>query len=259
MPPCSLNLRGTLVLVLSFKSVIGQVDHAVMGCQVPYGTSSHSLAEPIVRTESPVAKLVPGRPEALNRTDIDPVTMARLWDNPCWFAFRFNYLALRYNIPLYGWVEREFGLPRPEYVVVYSLGLRDGVTARDISVSYGFPKNSLSRAINALERKGLIARKSHPADKRSFLISLTPAGRRLFDKTLPRFVAVQDEMLKVLSSAELTTLSVLLAKIVLGTFDASASEKKAKHASSPGGGLNDLPGHAAARRINAAARRSDAS
>jgi len=162
---------------------------------------------------------VPGRPERPDLEGVDPVTTARLWENPCWFAFRFNYLALRYNIPLYGWVEEAYGLPRPEYVVVYSLGLRDGVTARDISVSYGFPKNSLSRAVNALERKGLIARTPHPADRRSLLINLTRAGRGLFDETLPRFVAAQDAMLRVLSPAERETLSVLLAKIVLGTFD----------------------------------------
>jgi DNA-binding MarR family transcriptional regulator len=162
--------------------------------------------------------VVPGRADARERLEVDPVTTARLWHNPCWFAFRFNYIALRYNIPLYGWIEREYGLRRPEYVVVYSLGLRDGVTARDISLSYGFPKNSLSRAINALEAKGLIARRRHPEDKRSFVIKLTPGGRALFDATLPRFIALQDEMLKVLSAQERETLSVLLARIVLGTF-----------------------------------------
>jgi DNA-binding MarR family transcriptional regulator len=191
------------------------------------------MVQEIVRPESHLASLVPGRPEALDRADIDPVTVARLWENPCWFAFRFNYLALRYNIPLYGWVEKEFGLPRPEYVVVYSLGLRDGVTARDISVSYGFPKNSLSRAINALERKGLVARTRHPTDKRSFVINLSPAGRRLFDKTLPRFVAVQEEMLRVLSASERTTLSVLLAKIVLGTFRPASEDEHASALSGP--------------------------
>jgi DNA-binding MarR family transcriptional regulator len=182
------------------------------------------MAQEIVRTETSLSRIVPGRPEALDRVDIDPVTVARLWENPCWFAFRFNFLALRYNIPLYGWVEQEFGLPRPEYVVVYSLGLRDGVTARDISVSYGFPKNSLSRAINALERKGLIVRTRHPSDKRSFVLNLSFSGRRLFDKTLPRFVEVQEDMLRVLSPGERTTLSVLLAKIVLGTFDGSTAD-----------------------------------
>ncbi|HEY8564393.1 MAG TPA: MarR family transcriptional regulator [Beijerinckiaceae bacterium] len=167
----------------------------------------------------PAPARVPGRPEHPDRSGIDPVTLVRLWENPCWFAFRFNYLSLRYNIPLYGWVEREYGLPRPEYVVVYSLGLRDGVTARDISLSYGFPKNSLSRAIQGLERKGLIARTPHPNDKRSLLLELTPAGRQLFEQTLPRFVAAQEDMLRVLSGPERETLSVLLAKIVLGTFD----------------------------------------
>lgn len=166
------------------------------------------------------APRVPGRPESLDRQEADPVTLARLWDNPCWFAFRFNFLALRYNIPLYGWVERAYGLPRPEYVVIYSLGLRDGVTARDISISYGFPKNSLSRAVNGLERKGLVERKAHPTDGRSLVIRLTPAGRRLFEETLPRFVESQEAMLRVLSPAERETLSVLLARIVLGTFEA---------------------------------------
>jgi DNA-binding MarR family transcriptional regulator len=184
---------------------------------------------------------VPGRPDTSDLIGIDPVTEARLWDNPCWFAFRFNYIALRYNIPLYGWVEREYGLSRPEYVVVYSLGLRDGVTARDISVSYGFPKNSLSRAINALERKGLIARRANPGDGRSLLISLTQEGRRLFDETLPRFVALQDEMLRVLTPKERKELSVLLAKIVLGTFDKSEGDKAEARGSSQGTAGGDLP------------------
>ena len=38
--------------------------------------------------------------------------------------------------------------------MIYSLGLRDMVTARDIGMSYGFPKNTLSRAIHSLEKRG---------------------------------------------------------------------------------------------------------
>jgi DNA-binding MarR family transcriptional regulator len=161
---------------------------------------------------------VPGRPEDFDGNGIDVVTQARLWQNPSWFAFRFNYLSLRYNIPLYGSIERRYGLMRPQVAVIYSLGLRDQVTARDIGISYGFPKNTLSRAIVSLEKGGLISRQRHPTDKRSWLLSLTPAGRKIFDDTLPRFVHVQDEMLKPLTPKERETLSVLLAKIVLATF-----------------------------------------
>ena len=69
----------------------------------------------------------------------DEMTAAKLWNNPCWLTYRLNYLALRYNVPLYEWVERTYGLSRPEYVVIYSLGLKDGSVARDIAISSGFP------------------------------------------------------------------------------------------------------------------------
>jgi MarR family transcriptional regulator, temperature-dependent positive regulator of motility len=160
---------------------------------------------------------VPGRAVGCDAPGVDVVTLARLWDNPCWFAFRFNYLSLRYNIPLYDWVQREYGLLRPQVAVIYSLGLRDRVTARDIGISFGFPKNTLSRAIQILERRGLIRRERHRADKRSFLLHLTPRGRGIFEETLPSFVGVQEEMLKPLAPGERETLSVLLAKIVLHT------------------------------------------
>ena len=161
---------------------------------------------------------VPGRPAAIDPLGVDAVTLARLWDNPCWFAFRFNYLSLRYNIPLYGWVQKEYGLLRPHVAVIYSLGLRDNVTARDIGISFGFPKNTLSRAINTLEQRGLIRRERRAADRRSFLLRLTKRGRAIFEETLPKFVRLQEEMLKPLAPGERETLSILLAKIVLHTF-----------------------------------------
>ena len=167
---------------------------------------------------------MPGRPEAIDGLGIDAVTIARLWENPSWFAFRFNYLSLRYNIPLYGAIERRYGLVRPQVAVIYSLGLRDMVTARDIGISYGFPKNTLSRAIASLEKRGLLTRRRHPTDKRSWLLSLTADGRRIFEETLPRFVHVQEEMLKPLTARERETLSVLLAKIVLNTFSWPADD-----------------------------------
>ena len=81
---------------------------------------------------------------------------AKLWGNPCPFTFRINYLALLYNTPLYTWVQDTYGLKRSEYVVLYSLALADGGSARDISHTSGFPKNTLSRAIKRLELMGLI-------------------------------------------------------------------------------------------------------
>ena len=146
---------------------------------------------------------------------LDPVMEAKLWRNPCWFAFRFNYIALRYNVPLYGWIQRVYGLSRPEFVVLYTLGLHDGALARDIAVSYGFPKNTLSRAIQKLTKAELIRRDADPLDGRNQVLRLLPEGQRIFDETLPRFVELEERMLDTLNRDERDTLSRLLAKIVL--------------------------------------------
>lgn len=148
---------------------------------------------------------------------MDSLTEAKLWRNPCWLTYRLNYLALRYNVPLYNWVEQTYGLSRPEFVVIYSLGLKDGTVARDIAVSSGFPQNTLSRAIHKLVRHGLIVRTGDPTDRRRFVLTLSEAGRDVFDQALPRFVDFEHMMLEALSEDERTTLSRLMAKMVLAS------------------------------------------
>lgn len=155
----------------------------------------------------------------LVRHRLDALTHARLWRNPCGFAARFNYLSLRYNTPLYGWVEERFGLTRAEFVVLYNLGLFDGVTASEIAVSTAFPKNTLSRAVNRLAKLGLIARSEARTDRRQQNLTLTPAGQAILDEAIPRFMALEEEMLSTLSLVERETLSVLMAKVVLSMFD----------------------------------------
>lgn len=150
---------------------------------------------------------------------LDPMLEAKLWRNPCWFAFRLNYLALRYNGPLYDWVRRTYGLSRPEYVALYSLALSEGGLARDIVRTSGFPKNTLSRAIRRIERLGLIEPAPAPAPGRAQPLRLTEAGWRLFRESLPAFERHERRMLAGLTDAERDTLARLMAKIVLDADD----------------------------------------
>lgn len=178
------------------------------------------ILEPI----QPLSANDPAEPETgsgamLVRHRLDALTHARLWRNPCGFAARFNYLSLRYNTPLYGWVEERFGLARAEFVILYSLGLFDGVTASEIAASTAFPKNTLSRAVNRIAKLGLIARSEARTDRRQQNLTLTPAGQAILDEAIPRFMALEEEMLSPLSLVERETLSVLMAKVVLSMFD----------------------------------------
>ena len=166
--------------------------------------------------------------ELLVRHRLDAFTHARLWRNPCGFAARFNYLGLRYNTPLYGWVEERFGLSRAEFVVIYSLGLMDGVTASEIAASTAFPKNTLSRAVNRIASLGLIERSEGETDRRQQNLTLTGAGRAVLDEAVPRFVALEAEMLAPLTLVEQETLSALMAKVVLAMFDSPAETQPPK-------------------------------
>ncbi len=168
--------------------------------------------------KSDLKQCTPDRLSGLPDEDAhDEMTRVKLWQNPCWFTYRLNYLALRYNVPLYAWVEERHGLSRPEFVVVFSLGLLDGAYARDISASSGFPQNTLSRAIHKLNRLKLISRTPDADDGRRFILSLTPAGRTLFDESLPRFVSFEHMMLDALDHEEQQQLSTLMAKMVLAS------------------------------------------
>ena len=147
----------------------------------------------------------------------DEMTAVKLWNNPCWLTYRLNYLALRYNVPLYDWVEKTYRLSRPEYVVIYSLGLKDGALARDIAISSGFPQNTLSRAIQKLVAAELIIRSTDASDRRCQVLRLTDKGRQLFEDSLPRFVDYEHMMLEALTENERETLSKLMAKMVMAS------------------------------------------
>ena len=178
------------------------------------------ILEPInPLTVNELAEPESGSGAMLVRHRLDALTHARLWRNPCGFAARFNYLSLRYNTPLYGWVEERFGLARAEFVILYSLALFDGVTASEIAASTAFPKNTLSRAVNRIAKLGLIARSEARTDRRQQNLTLTPAGQAILDEAIPRFMAFEEEMLSPLSLVERETLSVLMAKVVLSMFD----------------------------------------
>jgi DNA-binding MarR family transcriptional regulator len=149
--------------------------------------------------------------------DLDPLTVTKLWDNPCWLSFRLNFIAFRFNDPVYRWIETRYGLVRPEFVALYAVGLKEGVAAKNIVASSGLPKNTLSRAIQKLLTRRLLKRETDKDDLRSYVLRLTPAGRAIFDETMPIMVDQQSAMLTALTEAEQRTLCELMDKLVIAS------------------------------------------
>ena len=158
------------------------------------------------RTKSELADLSPD----------DPL-FPKLWENPCWFSFRLNFLALQFNTPVYGRIQQQLGLLRPEFVVLWSLYLSDKLTLTEVVRSSGFPKNTLSRAVNKLATLGMIDRETDLADLRRATLILTPKGRAAVMEVEQLMINQERMMLEKLSPAERLSLSEILTKLVVAS------------------------------------------
>jgi DNA-binding MarR family transcriptional regulator len=147
--------------------------------------------------------------------DLHEMVGTKLWQNPCWLSFRVNFIAHHFNQPLYDWIHRRYRLTAPEHVVLYALGLKEGITADDIAASSSRPKNTLSRAVNSLLRKKLLLRKQDQADRRRLSLYLTRSGRKIFNETVPQLVAREQAMAAALTASEQQVLNQLLTRIIL--------------------------------------------
>ena len=66
-----------------------------------------------------------------------------------------------------------------------------------------------------MEEQGLIVREPNPADARSVMVCLLPAGRRAIEEAAPQHVKhVRQHMIDLFTSAELDTLAALNERVL---------------------------------------------
>jgi len=73
---------------------------------------------------------------------------------------------------------------------------------------------AITNRIDRVEQKRLIERRPDAADRRSYIIRLTPAGKRLADKAIATHLAETDKLLDALSPRERRQLAGLLSKLL---------------------------------------------
>jgi MarR family 2-MHQ and catechol resistance regulon transcriptional repressor len=75
---------------------------------------------------------------------------------------------------------------------------------------------SITTAIDRLERRGLVTRRNDPADRRSRVVHLTPAGRGLIEKAFAAHAADMEDAVSSLSARERAALIASLKKLGKG-------------------------------------------
>ena len=116
------------------------------------------------------------------------------------------------------------GLQRSEFDLLATLR-RSGepyrLTAGQLVSSMMVSPASITVRVDGLVAKGLVTREVDPANRRSVLVTLTPAGRRLVTELVARHVARERELLASLTDRELSQLAGLLRKVLVGLGDAA--------------------------------------
>lgn len=90
-----------------------------------------------------------------------------------------------------------------------------GITSRQLCTALGILPPNLVGIINALQKRGLIARLPHPRDRRATGLHLTPAGQALMRDAERTATELEFKAAGRLSAAERKTLMRLLQKIYI--------------------------------------------
>ena len=110
-------------------------------------------------------------------------------------------------------LESNHGLSVPEWRVLLSLASESALTAKDIHERWAMDKMAVSRAVRRLESQGHVKRRKNPGDARSYVLSITNKGTRLFQKILPSADARYHEILSGLTVQEHRSLKRILKKL----------------------------------------------
>lgn len=127
--------------------------------------------------------------------------------------YRLNVLASLTSNALAQIYAERFGLSIPAWRVIVTLGQYGHRTARDIAAHGVMHKSTVSRAVSALEQRGLIVREPNQDDRREERLELTVEGREIYEALAPEALAFEERFISVLTAEEQETLVSLIDRL----------------------------------------------
>ncbi|WP_433628772.1 MarR family winged helix-turn-helix transcriptional regulator [Nocardia sp. CA-120079] len=108
------------------------------------------------------------------------------------------------------------GIGPRQYGMLRLLHARDGQTQQQLSDTLRIHRNAMVGLVDDLEKRGLVERRRHPADRRAYAIHLLPGAYELLAKTEPLVEKQDASLLEPLDPGERATLRALLNKVAVG-------------------------------------------
>ena len=95
-----------------------------------------------------------------------------------------------------------------------TIGNFEPLSVKDLAAQANLNKGQASRAAQALADQGLVRKEDRPDDGRGVVLSLTPAGRKLFKRTMQLITHRNNDIFGCLNAKEQATLSGLFDRLI---------------------------------------------
>lgn len=137
---------------------------------------------------------------------------------PCDVNDLLNYRLARLlalsGAPVIRLCEGRYGVARREWRVLGLLALDGPLSPSALAERGGLDRARTSRAIGKLVAKGLASRDVLAADSRRAKVSLTDAGRRMYEELFEQVARINHELVATLDDATLATLEGALQRLM---------------------------------------------
>jgi len=136
-------------------------------------------------------------------------------EDRAWRAFM--HARHRLNASLNQHLLQDSGLSEADYEILAVLSEHPTgqLSAQELAGLVQWEKSRLSHQVRRMQERGLVARRSNPADGRSAMVRLLPAGRRAIEDAAPKHVHnVRRHFIDLFTAAELDTLAALNERVL---------------------------------------------
>ena len=101
-------------------------------------------------------------------------------------------------------VYNRYGIGIPDWRVLVMLGENGTMTGKAIGTRTHMHKTKVSRAVAQLEGQKYVTRRANRSDLREAFLSLTPAGRAVYEKLAPQAIDFTDRLSAAVAPADRT-------------------------------------------------------
>ncbi len=142
--------------------------------------------------------------------------------------YRLNVVASLVSQALSRIYAERYGIGVPEWRVLVTLGQYSMMTGKAIGAHSHMHKTKVSRAVALLEERKLLARRANRADLRESFLTLTPAGRTMYEDLAPIALQFTERLSDAIDPADRAAFERAVDRVIARSAELASEFAKAR-------------------------------